>query len=91
MKKLKAKQPTPKALAKKPIPKKLPQKRNEQFTQAQRMGYDPIAMANRIKGLGDQYTLLEKISELTNCPVHRIPEGIDLPISVLKEIIEQLE
>jgi hypothetical protein len=95
MKKLKAKQPTPKALVKNPVPKKLapkklPPKRNN-FSEAQRMGYDPIAMANNIKNLGEQYTLLEKISEITNCPVHRIPEGIDLPISVLKEIIEHLE
>jgi len=90
MKKLKAKQPTPKVPVKKPVPKKLHPKRNN-FSDAQRMGYDPIAMANNIRNLGDQYTLLEKISEITNCPVHRIPEGIDLPISVLKEIIEQLE
>jgi hypothetical protein len=90
MKKLKAKQPTPKVPVKKPVPKKLPQKRSN-YSEGQRMGYDPIAIANHIKNLGEQYTLLEKISEITNCPVHRIPEGIDLPISVLKEIIEQLE
>lgn len=91
MKKLKAKQPTPKALVKKPVPKKLPQRKSSQYTEAERMGYDVIAKANEIKNIGDAWTLLEKISELTNCPVHRIPEGIDLPISALKEIIEQLE
>ena len=91
MKKLKAKQPTPKVPVKKPVPKKLPQRKSSQYTEAERTGYDVIAKANEIKNLGEQYTLLEKISKLTNCPIHRIPEGIDLPISVLKEIVEQLE
>ncbi len=95
MKKLKEKKPIPKVPVKNPVPKKLAPKnlapKRSNYSEAQRMGYDPIALANNIKNLGEQYTLLEKISEITNCPVHRIPEGIDLPISVLKEIIEQLE